>query len=127
MAFSFSAPRFTDEDEARELMEMTEEERLEVQQDLYGTHVEMEETDDLREMLLEEMQTCLDAIPEDDKRVYLEACQVCPRVVSSESAPIRFLRCENYQPEVKEGCEIGSCSSKGILNSLFRIARTFLI
>ena len=101
-AFSFSAPRFTDEDEARELAEMTEEERLEVQQDLYGTHVELEETDDLRETLLEEMQTCLDAIPDDDKRVYLEACQVCPRIVTSESAPIRFLRCENYQPEVKE-------------------------
>mmetsp|Transcript_31625 Transcript_31625/g.57261 ORF Transcript_31625/g.57261 Transcript_31625/m.57261 type:complete len:323 (+) Transcript_31625:175-1143(+) len=98
-AFSFSAPRFTDEDEARELAEMTEEERLEVQQDLYGTHVELEETNDLRERLLEEMQTCLDAIPDDDKRVYLEACQVCPRIVTSESAPIRFLRCENYQPE----------------------------
>ena len=48
-AFSFSAPRFTEEDEARELAEMTDEERLEVQQDLYGNHVEMEETDDLRD------------------------------------------------------------------------------
>ncbi len=89
------------EDRKQHRTRLMSEERLEVQQDLYGTHVELEETDDLRETLLEEMQTCLDAIPDDDKRVYLEACQVCPRIVTSESAPIRFLRCENYQPEVK--------------------------
>ena len=99
-AFSFSAPRFTEEDEIRELAAMTDAEREEVRQDLYGTHTEMEETDELREALLEKIQQVLDEIPDDEKRGYLEACRSCPELVSTESAPIRFLRSENYQPEV---------------------------
>lgn len=100
-AFSFSAPRFTEEDEIRELAAMTDAEREEVRQDLYGTHTELEETDELRENSLEQMQQCLDGIPEGEKEVYLEACQVCPELVRTESAPIRFLRSENYQAEVR--------------------------
>lgn len=100
-AFSFSAPRFTEEDEIRELAAMTDAEREEVRRDLYGTHTEIEETDQLREGALEQMQQYLDEIPQDEKQVYLEARQVCPELVSTESAPIRFLRSENYQPEVR--------------------------
>lgn len=103
-AFSFSAPRFTEEDEIRELAAMTEAELEEVRHDLYGTHTEMEETDELRETCLEQVQQCLDEIPDDEKQVYLEALQACPELVSTESAPIRFLRSENYQPEVRMGC-----------------------
>lgn len=100
-AFSFSAPRFTDEDEEVELAAMTEEERENVHNDLYGTHVEVNETEELRETCLAQMQQCLDEIiPDDEKQVYLEACQVCPELVRTESAPMRFLRSENYNPEV---------------------------
>ena len=99
-AFSFSAPRFTEEDEIRELAAMTDAEREEVRNDLYGTHRELEETDQLREVSLEEMQQALDEIQDDEKSGYLEACQICPELVRTESAPIRFLRSENYQPEV---------------------------
>ena len=99
-AFSFSAPRFTEEDEIRELAAMTDAEREEVRNDLYGTHSELEETDQLREVSLEEMQQALDEIQDDEKSGYLEACQICPELVRTESAPIRFLRSENYQPEV---------------------------
>lgn len=98
-AFSFSAPRFTEEDEIRELAAMTDAEREEVRNDLYGTHSELEETDQLREVSLEEMQQALDEIQDDEKSGYLEACQICPELVRTESAPIRFLRSENYQPE----------------------------
>lgn len=101
-AFSFSAPRFTDEDELVELEQMTEEEREEVRNDLYGTHIEIEETEELRETCLAQMQQYLDdEIPDDEKRVYLEACQVCPELFIKETAPIRFLRSESYQPEVR--------------------------
>ena len=101
MAFSFSAPRFTEEDEIRELAAMTDAEREEVCQDLYGTHVEREETPELRERSLEAMQQALNDIPVDQKEVYLEACQVCPELVERESPPINFLRCEDYNPEVR--------------------------
>ena len=101
-AFSFSAPRFTEQDEIRELAAMTDAEREEVRRDLYGTHVEQEETDELRERCLQEMQQCLDEIPEAEKQVYLQACQECPELVQTESAPIRFIRSENYQPEVRK-------------------------
>lgn len=99
-AFSFSAPRFTEEDEIRELAAMTDAEREEVRHDLYGTHVEKEETSELLETCLEQFQTCLESIPEEEKQVYLEACRQCPELVETESAPIRFLRSENYDPEV---------------------------
>jgi len=107
-AFSFSAPRFTEEDEIRELAAMTDAERDEVRHDLYGTHTEIEETDELRENCLQEMQVYLDEIPEAEKKVYLEACRVCPELVQTESAPMRFIRSENYQPQVrkKEWCLI---------------------
>lgn len=99
-AFSFSAPRFTEEDEIRELAAMTDAEREEIKQDLYGTHVEIEETSEIRENSLREMQVCLEEISEREKEVYMEACTVCPELVRTESAPIRFLRSENYHPEV---------------------------
>ena len=100
-AFSFSAPRFTEQDEIRELAAMTDAEREEVKNDLYGTHVEIEETQELRERSLQQVQHCLEDMPETEKQVYLEACQVCPKLVNTESAPIRFLRSENYQAEVR--------------------------
>lgn len=99
-AFSFSAPRFTEEDEIRELAAMTDAEREEVRHDLYGTHVEVEETSELVETSLAQMQACLEEIPQEEKEVYLEACRVCPELVETESAPIRFLRSENYDPAV---------------------------
>lgn len=101
-AFSFSAPRFTEEDEIRELAAMTDAEREEVRQDLYGTHPVLEEMDAFRETsLLGQMEQSLQAIPPLEKQVYLEACRICPDLVQTESPPIRFLRCENYQPEVR--------------------------
>jgi hypothetical protein len=81
---------------------MTDAEREEVRHDLYGTHVEQEETPELLETSLANFQTCLEEIPEAEKEVYLQACEKCPELVNTESAPIRFLRSENYDPEVRE-------------------------
>jgi hypothetical protein len=98
-AFSFSAPRFSAEDNEREASTMTDEERLEVRNDLYGTYTLPTETIELISRCMASMEECITQIPE--KEAYLVAQERCPELFTTESAPIRFLRSESYNPEVR--------------------------
>ena len=77
---------------------MSMEERERIQAELYGTEREQEETDELLKYSLQAFQLCLES--NTDKAEYEEAVQKCPKLVETESAPIRFLRAEHFDPKV---------------------------
>lgn len=101
-AFSFTAPRFTDEMKEAERKAMTEEERERIEAEMYGlaTSAEeaKEETPEMVAEFLESFQSHLDSI--EYKPTYLEAIEKCPQILETESAPIRFLRAESFDAEV---------------------------
>jgi hypothetical protein len=100
-AFSFSAPRFTEEDEVEEVASMSEEERIEVTQDLYGTYTLPTETSDMIAGCMQAMERALERIEPSEKESYLQAKERCPELLETESNPLRFLRSQAYDPEVR--------------------------
>lgn len=101
MTFSFSAPRFTEADERYEQEHLSEAERLEAWQDVYGKTVPAKETFDVVENAEKLVAVELEKIP--NKQAYLDAVCQCPELVRSESPAIRFLRCEDYDAAVSHG------------------------
>lgn len=101
-AFSFSAPRFTDEMMEAEKNAMTEEHRNRIEAEVYGLETSdrgaKEETSEMMAESLESFQSHLDSIQH--KPTYLQAVDKCPELFETESAPIRFLRAESYDTEV---------------------------
>jgi hypothetical protein len=95
MSGLFSAPFVTPEDEQAEREALTEEESQRLYEEVYGSEVEIEETDTMVDASLL-LQEALHEIPEAAKEAYLEALERAPLLVESESDPISFLRCENY-------------------------------
>ena len=101
MAFSFSAPVITEEDEQVERDNLTEEERQTVYDDLHGSGVHrIQETEDMRAQGLVEMEQHLTSVPQEKKRDYLEAMKRCPDLVEEESNPLLFLRTDDYDAKV---------------------------
>uniref|UniRef100_A0A7S1GIN1 CRAL-TRIO domain-containing protein n=1 Tax=Cyclophora tenuis TaxID=216820 RepID=A0A7S1GIN1_CYCTE len=99
-AFPFSAPRFTEEQQAKEKASLKDEEKAQIQRDIYGKGSDMdypEETDEFLIPKLEMFQQEVDAI--DYKPAYLEALEKAPKIVEEESPAVTFLRCENYEPK----------------------------
>ena len=94
-AFSFTAPRFTDEDSIREQEELPAAERERIEDECFGRNfVVIEETPELIETALCEIIIHLQGIA--CKPAYDEAMRLVPHLVEQESAPIRFLRCERF-------------------------------
>jgi hypothetical protein len=99
-AISYTAPQFTEDDMRREEENLSQEERLEIENDVYGKQAIRRETAQTLSEGIAELQRALDTIDSKDKQVYLEALEHCPGVVRVESDPILFLRCENYNGQV---------------------------
>jgi hypothetical protein len=99
-AISYTAPRFTEDDMRREEESLSQEERLEIENDVTGNQAIRRETAQTVSEGIAEFQQALDAINVNDKQAYLEALENCPDVVREESDPIQFLRCENYNGRV---------------------------
>jgi hypothetical protein len=95
-AFSYTAPRFTEEQEQKERESTTEEEENVVSSDIFGVDAVIEETEELVIHSLAQFEEELAALPEKDKQGYSQALEECPLIVEQESAPIRFLRAEDY-------------------------------
>jgi hypothetical protein len=99
-------PIITEEEERAERAALSEEERLQIYLDVYGKPPEEEPRDgkvtaapepkispDTRREL-ENLTAAIEAIPESEKREYLEAQDLVPELVASESPPEAFLRFE---------------------------------
>ena len=102
MSFSFTAPQFTQKQQEAERKGLSEEERQRIEADAYGTGKEIVETEELLKKSLAEFQEQLEAIPNHEKIDYEEALKRCPTLVETESAPIFFLRCEDFEAQVRE-------------------------
>ena len=101
-AFSFSAPRFSAEDEIREQATLTEDEQLQIANDLTGnsnvSHPAVS-AEDLH-FALEQFHSELGLIPDDKKSSVLHAMREVPELVQRESSPMLFLRAEAFDSKV---------------------------
>ena len=103
-AFSFTAPCITKEQEKKELAELTDAERQQIDNDLYG-RCEMDAAENPRmiEDATAAFHQAVDSLPVEEKAVYLEALRKCsPEVIDIDCNPVRFLRAVDYDPEVSE-------------------------
>jgi hypothetical protein len=96
MSGLFTAPTVTPDDEQAERKALIEEESQRIYEEVYGSEVEIIETDAMLEKASLLLQEALNEIPEAEKQADLEALQRAPLLVERESDPISFLRCENY-------------------------------
>jgi hypothetical protein len=99
-AISYTAPQFTEDDMRQEEESLSQEERLEIENDVTGKQAITRETAQTVSEGIADLRRALDAIHVNDKQAYLEALENCPGIVQVESDPIRFLRCENYNGQV---------------------------
>mmetsp|Transcript_11167 Transcript_11167/g.18956 ORF Transcript_11167/g.18956 Transcript_11167/m.18956 type:complete len:344 (-) Transcript_11167:133-1164(-) len=101
-AFSFSAPRFTEEQKEKEDAALGEQEKAQIENDLYGKAADdvmhPEETEFFLSGKLDEFQQELDAI--EYKPAYDEAMEKVPELVKKESPAINLLRCEHYDAKL---------------------------
>jgi hypothetical protein len=103
MVFTMSAtaPQFLPEQEKQERATLSQEEIAEIEEDIYYNWiVKFEETPEMKETGVQELQKALDAIAPFEKRALIEACEKVPDLVQRESDPAAFLRSERYNPEV---------------------------
>ena len=56
------------------------------------------EEPEMRRLAVKHLEEAIELIPEKDKVDYLRAKRECPHLFETESDPIRFLRCENFNP-----------------------------
>ena len=89
-SFSCSAPRFTEEDRLQERESLSDQEVLQIENDVKG-HNKVHETKEQLEQGVIEIQQVLAEIEKKDS--YLEALQQVPELVNVESSPYKFLRC----------------------------------
>jgi hypothetical protein len=96
--FTSSAPHITPEQETAEWEALTKEERQRVQSDIYGTALADSEESGSEESSVTDVTTLLreaiDAIPQSEKRDYVEAMKRDPDLVAFESPSLAFLECE---------------------------------
>ena len=110
-SLSFTAPRFTDEEDKEERETLTKAELAEIFADIYGdAPFSIQETDDTQCKAIAEFDEALSKISESDKRDYLQAIEHAPAIVQKESSKFLFLRCEGYDAEVSAygSAQIGS-------------------
>jgi hypothetical protein len=98
-AFSISAPQLSEEEQQREKDALTNEERLEISQDVAG-RARFIETPEMTRQGLVKFQQELSQIPHKTKDAYLQAMQRAPQLVETETNPIKFLRCERFDAKV---------------------------
>ncbi|KAG7345871.1 hypothetical protein IV203_004938 [Nitzschia inconspicua] len=105
-----TAPAFTPLQEQQERNELSHEDREYLRNELYGTEVPLNVSEDEEEELIRQFDECvkklcngsIEQTPRSeycDTRAYLEALEVCPDIVNQETYPIMFLRATNYDVE----------------------------
>jgi hypothetical protein len=104
MAFNSSAPSISLEEEQRERESLTEDEKLALQRDLYGSDdqhlIQFESTPESLASYEAALHQSLDEIPMEQKRDYVEALERSSQLVRRETPYQAFLRCEEYNASV---------------------------
>jgi hypothetical protein len=100
-AFSFSAPRFSDEDELREKESLPAEQQLQIANDLFGGVQQETVAQVVVQNAFVSFHDELEQIPDDLKQSFLQARQEAPELVEREANPMLFLRAEKYEPQVR--------------------------
>jgi hypothetical protein len=97
-SFSITAPRFTEKDNAREMQELSHEERDAIEDDLYGisSFEPFPETAELKANAIQQLDEAIALVSDAEKVHYLKALKTCPQLVRLESDPILFLRAESF-------------------------------
>jgi hypothetical protein len=93
-AFSFTAPQFSLEQLECEKASLSKDETYSIAYEKHGFNPILRETSEMRQRGLVQLEEALQCIS--DKREYLRAFELAPELVRTESDPLRFLRCENY-------------------------------
>lgn len=96
--FSLSAPTFTLEDEYHERQSLSESERKQVKNDLFG--FKTTESPQLLSEVRQILESKVLQMPPEKKSAYLQALARCPEIVDQESNPNAMLRAEDYDPLV---------------------------
>lgn len=105
-AFSFTAPHVTPEQEREEEASLSDEMRRKIHNDLYGfEQVQHPNPKEGRPGTADEslvgLYEAIEMLPMQQKKEYMEALKQAPNLVQTESDPIMFLRCENFNYEVR--------------------------
>jgi hypothetical protein len=96
MSFSHTAPRIEIEDLQKEIQNLDDETKEQLQKDLYGEETFVEETTEILNSSLARLHEELEAIEEDEKETFLRAQQECPVHVNSDNFLLPFLRAEKF-------------------------------
>ena len=91
---SFTALQFSFDDLQKEMKSLSKEEANSIALQRKGLNELFNETDEMRERALDQIEEALEGI--EDKEDYLRALKQCPELVKTESDPILFLRCEEF-------------------------------
>jgi hypothetical protein len=95
-SFTFTAPVVTEQQEKEEREALTDDERRNLYQDVYGGEQLVTETEEMLQNGPRMLSEAILAIPDAAKAAYLEALETSPLLVEQESDPVAFLRCEKY-------------------------------
>ena len=105
-AFSFTAPHVTPEQEREEKESLSDERRQEIHNELYGIdqhHPDRTAAHETPDQILAELDDAINELPTQQTMDYFEAKRLAPRLVfETESDPMMFLQCENFNCEVRE-------------------------
>lgn len=102
MPFSYSAPRFSQEDQELEIAEMSPEEKEDILDDVFGRNADKIAAQNEREITKEELDAfdrALEDLPSDERVEALAATAMCPDLVEAETNPTMFLIRENFDPQ----------------------------
>lgn len=97
---SFTAPRMEQSEVAQEIKDLTEEEKQDVKNDIYGLADPIEETPDFLASSLQRLDDILRDLPDEHKIQFLRAQQDCPEYVNDPKFRLQFLRTEFFVEEV---------------------------
>lgn len=97
-SLSVTAPRMNLEQAANEYNNLSKEEKDRAWRDLYGKEPlnPDEETEELISSRLFDMYHALQSMPEDSKRSYNRALQICPEYVNHREFLLMFLRADYF-------------------------------
>lgn len=103
MISSLCAPTFTAEDDQEETAGLSADETIQIQEDVFGGS--QSDDCDVLEGFADEslalMDQALRSLSPSEREAYDKAKLGAPHLIDTETNPIYFLRCEDYDPEVR--------------------------
>lgn len=98
---SFTAPRYTTEQEKAERSDLTFSERLKLEADVFGLETSwLPQAEQSLPRLVEQVEQEVGRYALEQKNAFMQAIERCPDVVIAESHPIKFLRAVEYDPQL---------------------------